>query len=378
MNNTYCQYKAFFCLRVVVSVLFFLIFFDGEGEGMKSAEAASGGDGQMARKLSLADLAVSPNGDVIAFQYNSGPNLSNPAIALLEWRTGKLTRIPNPSDSWLSSPSFSNDGKKIAVSITKDHISSEIAIVDLSTMHVSQVTNSESEVRFNKPRRRVKFDPIFSNDDNSIVYLEYDVLVSNRRHISIVNVADGKESSVIDESHGFYSIFKPFFSSSGEIYFNAEGPADALLKSKVNSLWEKNSEFNELSYKVKIGDGADLLFPDFQVKMKGKGHLSNIHSLAGAENAKIIVFSSAIDPNTKGLYEHEIYKYDNGSAIQLTNIKSFIHYVRISRSGDVVAFLEDPTRHKNFDISIFDARDGRIREANLLTELASNPDFLNN
>src|SRR5688572_21895751 len=103
-------------------------------------------------------VRLSPDGRLVAFHFYKGPldtpnrrNLDKHQprdLGLYEWQSGKLTRIPSPPDKQLGQPSFSHDGKRLAVTISnrKALVWQNIAVVDLDSMSVTQVTRSETSL----------------------------------------------------------------------------------------------------------------------------------------------------------------------------------------------------------------------------------------
>ena len=92
-------------------------------------------------RFGLEALALSPDGRLVAFQWVDRDEKRR-GLGLLDWRSGQLTRIPNPPAGSLAEPSFSPDGGHLAASFNR----AQLAIVELHTLKAWPITDG-SEFR---------------------------------------------------------------------------------------------------------------------------------------------------------------------------------------------------------------------------------------
>jgi hypothetical protein len=79
--------------------------------------------------------------------------------------------------------------------------------------------------------------------------------------------------------------------------------------------------------------------------------------------------------NERGEYNWEVFTLEDRRQKQVTNLRSFLSFARISDNGAIIAFGADPTRAKNLDLSILNLRTGDVVATGLLARLQLSPDF---
>ena len=318
----------------------------------------------------LDDFAMSPDGRVVAFQFSHAPKGPR-GLGLYDWQTGKLTRIPNPPGMLLGVPSFSYDGKRLAVVIRNptEGVVSEIAVIDLATMAVTQVTHAD------RAAFRGKTSPVFQPDSDNILYVEGGIGVFS--HLRLVNVSNGRERIVLDEKHGFVnSVFRLSFVGSEEIYFSAIAPADLELKNAVERLGAQSAN-SIIAYRLRFGDKPEILFPELEKNRNGTFGHNEFGSLTASRDGKEVIFIDQTNKGTKGEYSYDLFKLEsNGRQVRATNLNSYLAHSRVSYDGSAVAFGVDATRKKRLDLCVLDLRSNQITATDLLRKLAENPAFV--
>ncbi len=340
-------------------------------------------------ELRLEAIAVSPDGNTIAFQFEPAPKapggFKHFGIGLYEWRTGKLTRIPNPPDTRLGNPSFSYDGKQLAVFSQglEDGVRSEIATVDLATQGVTVLTHDERSLHVGKTW------PVFQPETGNILYVEQPIL--SKSGLKLINAKGEPQQTLIEPKTGFYSIGTPFFVAKDKIYFNARGPADKMVQEAIARAGIRGGDqaAGEISYELMFSQGPALIFSQVQENVfahargpNGTHDSSAFPSLNGSRNGAVLVHDwGTIAFDLPGLKRHKFTEYDvykldrDGNSTPLTHVRSHLFYTRISYDGSVVAFLTDPTRENVFDLAVLDMSTGQVTATGLLEKLKADPRF---
>ena len=317
------------------------------------------------RKFMLSDFQMSPDGKLVAFQYQHKPQGLH-RLGLINLETGALTPIPAPQGKHLGSPSFSYDGKRLAAVIGDNSAFSvsQIVVIDLATIQLTQVTEG----------REPRYYPVFQPGTDQILYVVGGLGIFY--HLRLLNISDHTETTVLEKQDGFLVVIsRPSFVTSTEIIFQAIAPSDPELKDAVKQLTE--SEFAQVSYRLRFGDHPELLFPHVESNRKAFFR-PGLSWLSASENGNhvVVVYLSNVEPRTKGVgYNYEIFKLENGKLKQLTNVRSHIQAAHVSYKGSKVAFGSDPKRRREWDLFVLDMKTGKIRATNLLERLAKHPEF---
>jgi Tol biopolymer transport system component len=333
------------CLAIVTAALFVV--------ACGSAQAKDGAS------VSLEDFAMSPDGRIVAFQF-LGPK--GRGVGLYEWQTGKLTHVPNPQETYVGEPSFSYDGKLLALGIQKrtEGAASNIAVVDLATLALTQLTHGDPS------SHRIRGTPVFQPGTGDILYVEHGIGVA--WHLKLFDVSNGTEKIVLEPKDGFFSIFRPLFVGPEEIYFQATSPVNKDIKKAINDLGVSTSAIT-VTYRLRFGGTPNILWPELE-KSRKHSFQNSISFLSASRDGKTIVGISG----AKDYYE--IFKLgDDQNLMQLTNLKGSEAFASISYDGSAVAFGFDPMRGRDFDLRILLMQDNNVVSTNLLVKVNASPDF---
>ena len=313
-----------------------------------------------ATSVLLENFAVSPDGRVVAFQF-LGPK--GRGVGLYEWQTGKLTRVPNPPDTYAGEPSFSYDGKYLAMGIQKrtEGAASNIAVVDLTTLALTQLTHGDPS------SHRIMGNPVFQPGTDDILYVEHSILVPGQ--LKLLNISTGAETVVLEPNNGFYTIFRPFFVGPEEVYFQAIGPRNKDKKKDVEDLGA-SAGATTLTYRLHFGGLPEIVWPELQRGRKNPQQPSVVY-LSASKGGKTIVGIVG----EKDFYEIFELK-DNIKLMRLTSLEGNSSMANISYDGTTVAFGFDTIRGRNHDLFILAMQSNKVTPTNLLAKLNGNPDFV--
>ncbi|MFN3077129.1 MAG: hypothetical protein ABT940_09665 [Alphaproteobacteria bacterium] len=330
----------------------------------------------------LSDLRLSPDGRTVVFQYrdtsaDKRPDLSwrrnCQGLGILEWETGKLTRIPNPPDKQLRDASFSYDGKRLIAAmgnICSDP--SKIVEVDPVTFQVRVLYENHEKIGV--------FWPVLQPGTDNILFVPFG-WGSTFHHFSLFNPKDGSTKIILDKKDGFVSeVTRPFFISQEEVIFQARGPADRDFRKKVVELTGSTSA-ELISYRLRFGELPQFLFPKIEALRKNdvlSESENEFSRVVGSQDGKTIIaigFSATNKYNERKQFNYELFEIRGGVPHQLTNLRSHLAYPVISYDGSTVAFGSDPSRRYAWDLFILNLKTGTITPTGLLKRITGNPDF---
>lgn len=146
-------------------------------------------------------LAAAPDGKRLVFTTNRPAH----GMRLLDTESGRITSVPNPSSRNLTFPSWSPDGKNLAVVSTEIRDGSinfddmKIVLLDTTTWHERVLVSGEG----------VKYSPFFSTDGKSLYYFKGQKrdsgrTVASRFELFVTALESGQQTKLTDEA--FYEI----------------------------------------------------------------------------------------------------------------------------------------------------------------------------
>ena len=321
-------------------------------------------------RVVLEDFAISPDGRIVAFQFLA-PSPGPRGLGLYDWQTGKLIRIPNPPGKILREPSFSPDGKQLAaveLDLKRAH-PYRIAIVDIDTLKISELMDLGPDM--------ISY-PVFQPSTNNIIYDDYSY-GTVPHHLRLFIRGENRSDILFEPKNGFWSgIFRPSFTSSKEVIFEAIGVADSNTELKQEVLYLTGSNASKVAYRLDFGKIPEVLFPKME-KSREQPYDICFSSLSSSSEGKIMAYigtSLKSKLNKINQINYDIFTIKNSVFSQLTDLRSLMAYAQISYDGNFVAFGSDPSRKKNFDLFIINLSNNNVVSGNLLEKIQGNIAFL--
>ena len=327
--------------------------------------------------IALIGFVPSPDGSLIAFEYRDGAKYPNGVnrhllgIGLLDWRTGKLTRIPNPAGSQLYQPSFSPDGKRLVVAqgVIGGLFPKQLAVIDLSTLDSSTITPVDLSP---------KLYPVFQAGSDKVLYVRYNGYLVHG--LLLLDSTTQIETVILDERHGFVTeLERASFVGADQIVFQGRGPVNHAQLEATQEIVSGTTA--RVCYQLRFGDlQASFLFPELE-KVHKRRLDPGFASLSANADGSILSFTAQPidDPkNDRREYNYEIFKVEKGEVSQLTRLRSYVAYPRMSPDGSIVAFGSDPKRIRDgtgLDLFVLDMRTKEITATGLRDRIVGNPEF---
>jgi hypothetical protein len=317
----------------------------------------------------LNDFNISSDGRIVVFQFSHGPSTPS-GLGLYEWRTGAVTRIPNPPGKQLYGASFSYDGKRLAA-VLFEHGNEgslrNIAVVDLTTMATTQITQPTHLTSY------VVY-PVFQPGTDRLLYAEN--LFPYPTGLKLVGISDRREETIIPQKEGFFRIFRPSFVAQSEIYFPAINPFNQSLKAELSQAGLSGVELN---YRLQFGGVPERLFPHLD-ELKTRPGFGYDSLSASRDGATVIALGlnlgAPFKPN--GAFNDEVFRiHHDGQPVQLTSLFGFLGYCRVSYDGSTVCFGSRAAREAPTELNILDLTTNRVIETDLRRQIEGRSDFTN-
>jgi hypothetical protein len=308
----------------------------------------------------LSDSVMSPDGRTVAFKY-TGDKTRPGGWGLIDWRSGKLIRIPNPPIGAIRNVSFFPDGKRLVVVLT----ARQIAVMDLTTLRLLQVIELSEDIMTR---------PVFQPGTEKLLYVAGGS--ARREHLRLVDLIDRTEMNITEERDGFSSLFTPSFVASDEIIFSAMGPYDPQLRQEAKALGAASAG-DALLYRLRFGGRPEIqragVFQRFAAP-KGPRPLEISASAAGSR-ILFVDLAPEVAGRGSGAFKFEIFKIEHDRIEQITNFRQILRFISVADDGSAVAFGVAPIEIDNFELYVLDLQTGELWRADLRKRLAKDPTF---
>ncbi|MFN9003425.1 MAG: hypothetical protein ACK5ZH_05160 [Alphaproteobacteria bacterium] len=312
--------------------------------------------------INFSDIVLSPNGNVIAFEYTDRFEGRGPVgVGLYDWKNKKLTRIPNPAGQEIRQPSFSHDGKRLLVAIVGGPLSTQIAEINLANLHVTPLTSTPSTREY----------PVYQPGTDNVLYVNIQGTLSG---LSLIDRSTKKERLIIDPEAGFIMIKRPSFIGKDEILFQGRGPYPIELRHKIQALVRGP---RSVAYSLKFGGDLQILSEDAEREATKYFNEGAFDSLSASRGGEIITFMRVPPDNQEknGMIVRELNKLEAGVVSQLTHLGGPMMLVAGSYNGEVAAFVVDTDGTGKDELFIYEMGPGNITPTNLLAAIRSDPAF---
>ena len=302
--------------------------------------AACGKSGLTGPRYGLQDLALSPDGHLLAVRFFDH-ELKKPGFGLYDWQRGKFTAIRSPApDRGFTDPSFSPDGKSlVAVS------GNQIVRIALDSLAVTALTEGGEGF---------KESPVFLPDDSGILYV-----TGSPAHYMLIDLADRREKEMLDPALGFGRLSRAFFGGPDRIIFTAANPADFTLREQLEQFPDSRPATDLHVYGMKFGAMPELILKNLWIEGKKKSPwFSGQQTLQASKDAKRIIF-----------IDQELFLIEGSELKQMTHLDSALIAASISYDGSTAAFGCDSSHSGDYRLCVLDLNSGKVTKIGLQSDL---------
>jgi|GEM_PF-5701568 len=314
---------------------------------------------------SIGTPSLSPDGKTIAFAY--GRQFEDNQLVLFDIPTSTLRTIEKPRHLLVKSPTFSPDGKKLAVqtycydACEPGEFAYQIAILDVVEGPLKFVTSG---------REFMRESPIFSADGQSVFYTENaiawrddflarglpwddeqrDSALMGFSGMARVDLRSRNEERLFPSEKAptrFSGVFPGSFSGTGSILFSAIVPHGGELESIVDDMGRK---YDLLGYEYHA-DGRLELLPE--------NVLHPMNSLSARTDGRRRTFISS---PVNDRFNYDLFRSVDGQVSQVTSLQSHMAGASVAGNADIVVFRADATRRQNWSIWTHDFETGETRQ----------------
>jgi hypothetical protein len=322
----------------------------------------------------IFDFAISPDGRLIAFDFVITGKAGCEGLGLYDWQADTLTRIPNPPGSVVTVPSFSYDGRRLAVTMRTglSPLDTDIAVIDLATGAIVPATRRDPKERV------VRTGAVFQPRTGNILFVEEGLSVP--RHLKMLNIETHTEAVVLGQRAGFRTgLYRISFVDEEEIYFTARSPVDPDLRSALTNLLgpgHGSMVASTVGYRFRFGGKPEILLPELQRTLLVGLHIEGPASLTASRGGAVVVYVGINNPGPEWSPLCDLYQIlPDGSSHRLTNLEGIIDAARISYDGSTVAFTLAKNGKLPLELMIFDMKRKKLTTSDLRRKLFLDPNL---
>jgi hypothetical protein len=220
--------------------------------------------------------------------------------------------------------------------------------------------------------------PVFQPSTGKILFVAAGPGVWN--HFRLLDATDGTTTTLVEANDGFHGIFTPSFIGDDGVIFAGMGPQNPNLAQEVHA-YLLHPITDWLAYEYRLGGKATTALPEIYAhSLRTNPNTSGVTNLLASRDGKTVVWIdlSSTDPNLKAKFNYEIFKLENGTITQMTNLRTHMAGLALSYDGSTVAFGSDPSRNKaDADLFVLELATGAIHPMGLVERMRARPDCVN-
>lgn len=316
--------------------------------------------------LVIGQPAVSPDGSLIAFSFRHPSYEGRSILGLYRVRENRLELPPQPERLWWSSPSFSPDGKSLALrsyceaECNEGELGDQVGVLDLTSGQFRRLTSDTYYVRntvvFAPSGQRILYTSRIRSASPPpgphVVGGNYVAL----RQVSVDTMEDEAFFPLPPSRTRFLHLYQPTYISSEQIVFEAISPKmDLDLHGRVTSM--SRERFPQIFYSYREGGSVSPLFDKANWRTASLGDLAT---------EALFAFVARVDCR-RSSFCYDLHLVQNREISRLTHLESYMAEPSVSADGSTVVFLEDESRHTDWEIWLADVRTGEARKTPIRT-----------
>lgn len=324
----------------------------------------------------VATVAVSSDGSLIAAEYRATP-IVDPfrygQLCVFRPLNGALTPLQAGAGFEFKDPEFSPDGRhlvavRVAISASRREIGDpDLAIFDLERGGV-QILSPPWRARLARPK--------FTPDGRGLIYCAIPQLASRDWEAIIFHPLDGglpTEFLRLDEM--FFDLRGLTFRGDSEILF-APLLRTAWPREEASRGAEGGYRLTRVAYRLvfDLATGQRRGAPTLLLSERDLPPASlGLYGLtAPADGASLFWYaSSRSDRAAGGLAPDNVFERRDGRIHQVTDFRSTIRGIALSRDGRALAVTENGRDEVFYDLALMDVASGEVRRTGLLNRLLS-------
>lgn len=340
----------------------------------------------------LGDLAVSPDGETIAFEFSlpfvgrGGPTRTT-GLGLYAWRTGGLERVPNPAGRQLGAPSFDPDGRRLVCLHANRGARAWFG--------VSAVALPGFERRDLVPEVPPLGGAVDTNIRSNVVVRpgSGELLLGRASYATNVELlllatGGGEPRVVLPQEASPRYVDRLAFAGPGEVLFqglSAKAPALEAQLAAIGLPWTATAIWRLRLGGSPGGARPELFFPRTRAEAlppgvdAASGGAGGVAAARGGTLVLTVARSRDRPTGPRGEFYYEVFRVGpDGAAAPLTRIWGVPNRVAVAEDGTVAAFLEDPARTRRpdgYDLWTLDLRTGAAAPTGLLGRIAASTAF---
>jgi hypothetical protein len=327
-------------------------------------------------KYGILDIVPSPDGAIIAFTYiemdSAVKNLVG--VGLYHRATDTIERLANPEGHMLMEPNFSYDGKKMlfGIAVRQATIPLKISEYDMrSKKHTILYDIHEQPNDYYFPRY-----PTYQPETGHIAFFIRVEPAPDIHKLVLLNPKTKAITTLIPPEEGYGIVHRPSFLSKDEMIFQAGFPISPEAEQKANQL-KQGSSMEGISYMLRLNGKPQIVSEKLESEDIVFAELEGVSASLNGEivYARYIGHLHRMKKDKSGKILRELYFYNKGNPIELTDKNEFIDIPKISAEGNIVAFGADFDEPRLVDIYLYDISTKKILSTNIMKRISADPQF---